>query len=315
MSIRTLVTWWSRLPAGLTVATLTLAIALVSSPALAAVHGGPPGGTPGPGGPGSGNAGSGHKGALLPILPDGTPIEPSTWREESTESTEILDEGRWDWELSLVGVSSDRADGLDSNEIGWAHAEVRRGLGGGLQLRASIESWDRGDVQEGALAQHVIEAGYGSTSLDLRRQLTTTESTGPRACMGVRARFPGSAESPGAHAAEAGAFLPVTFPLGQSTHLGAMVEANVVPDALDAARHLEGVSSLELAHDFTNRLSGRAEVVGVWYGEPGRPVLGVVDTGISVEPLPHVGVTLGATGGMSGGTTELGWFGRLSVHP
>lgn len=294
----------SRLAASLRVATLAIAIVLVSSRAFAAGHGG-----------GAPAGGSGHKGALLPILPDGTPIEPGTWREETTESTEILDEGRWDWELNLVGMTSDRADGLDANEIDWAHADVRRGLGGGLQLGASIESWDRGDVQEGALAQHVVEAGYGSTSLDLRRQLTAAGSTGPRACVGVRARFPGSPESPGAHAAEAGAFLPVTFPLGQNTRLGTMVEANVVPDALDAARHLEGLSSLELTHDFTDRLSARAEVVGVWYGEPGRPVLGVVDTGISVDPLPHVGVTLGATGGLSGGTTELGWFGRFSVHP
>ena len=315
MSIRNLAIWRSHLSAHLTVATLALPVVLVSAPAFAAGHGGgPPAGTPGSG-RGSGNPGSGHQSALLPILPDGTPIEPGTWREESTESTEILDEGRWDWELNLVGVSSDRADGVDANAIDWAHAAVRRGLGDGLELGASIESWDRGDVQEGASAQHVIEAGYGSTSLDLRRRLTPAESTGPRACVGVRARLPGSPEGPGAHVAEGGAFLPVTLPLGPGTQLGAMLEGNVVPGALDSARHLEGVSSLELSHEFTDRVSGRAEVVGVWYGEAGRPVLGLADTGLSLDPLPHVGLTVGATAGLSGGITELGWFGRLSVHP
>lgn len=305
----------SRFAGPRTLAILALATALANSPVLAADHsGGPPSGTPGSGRPGSGNPGGGH-GPLLPILADGTPIEPSTWREETTESTEILDGGSWNWEVSLVGASWDRTAGLNSNAVDWAQAEVRRGLGDGLELGASVESWDRGDVQEGVLAEHVIEAGYGSTSLDLRRRLTGAESTGPRACVGVRMRFPGSTEGPGAHVAEGGAFLPVTFALGPSTRLGTMLEADVVSGALDSARHLEGVSSLELSREFTDRLSARAEVVGVWYGEPGRPVLGVVDTGVSVDPLPHLGLTLGATGGLSGGTTELGWFGRLSVHP
>jgi hypothetical protein len=312
MSIRNVATRRSRLAARLAVAPIALAIVLLCSPAFAAGHGGgPPSGTPGPGKSGSGNPHS----ALLPILPDGTPIEPGTWREESTESTDILDDGRWDWELNLMGVSSDRAGGLNANEIDWAHAQVQRGLGEGFELGASIESWERGDVQQGLLGEHVIEAGYGSTSVDLRRRLTAAESTGPRACVGLRARLPGAPEGPGAHVAEGGVFLPVTLPLGPGTNLGAMLEANVVPGVLDTARHLEVVSSMELSNEFTDRVSGRAEVVGVWYGEPGRPVLGLVDTGLTLDPVPHVGLTLGATAGLSGGTPELGWFGRLSVHP
>ena len=72
---------------------------------------------------------------------------------------------------------------------------------------------------------------------------------------------------------------------------------------------------MELSRDLTDHFSGRIEAVGVWYGETGRPWLGVMDAGLSVDPAPHVGITLGASGGLSGGTTELGWFGRLSVHP
>jgi len=304
----------------LVVVAAALATVLAASPVSAQVHGGPPGAGPGSGNAGSGNLGSGKPGSgthgrLLPLLPNGSPIEPSTWREESTESTEILDEGRWSWEVNLVGGSWDRAQGLNSNALEWAHAEVQRGLGGGLQFGAAVESWNRGEVREGDRAQSVLESGYGPTTLDLRRRLTTAGAPGPRACAGVRVRLPGSVDGPGAHVAEGGAFLPVTFSLSPSTHLGTMLEADVVSDALDSGRHVEGVSSLELAHEFTDRFSGRAEVVGVWYGEAGRSFLSVVDMGIAVDPVPHVGLSLGAAGGSSGGTTELGWFGRPSVHP
>ena len=269
--------------------------------------------------PGSGtahsNSGTSSHGHLLPLLPDGTPIEPSTWREESTESTEILDEGRWSWELNLVGGSWDSAQGIDSNALDWLHADVRRGFGRGLQAGVTVESWERDEVREGALAQGVQEAGYGPTTLDVRQRLTGEDAPGPRACVGARVRLPGSLEGPGAHVAEGGAFVPVTFPLGPGTNLGTTLEADVVSDALDTGRHVEGVSSLELAHEFTERLEAHAEVVGVWYGEPGRPLLGVVDTGFSMDPVPHLSITLGAAGGLSGGTIERGWFGRLSVHP
>ena len=295
-----------RIASLLAAATLVLASLLASRPASAAGR---------PGDPVSGNPGSGAHGRLLPLQPNGIPIEPSTWREESTESTEILDEGRWNWEVNLVGGSWDRAEGLDSSTLEWAHAEARRGLGAGMEIGAAVESWDRGEVSEGGLAQSVRESGYGPTTLKLRRQLTAAGSTGPRACAGVRVQLPGSVEGPGAHVAEGGVFLPVTFPLDPSTQLGTTLEANVVSDALDAGRHLEGVSALELSHDFADRLSGRVEVVGVWYGEAGRPLLGVVDTGLSVDPVPHLGLAVGATGGLSGGTAEWGWFGRLSVHP
>ena len=299
------------IPSHVATALLAAAMVLAGSPALAAN----PAGNPGSGHPGPGNPGSGAHGRLLPLLPDGTPVEPSTWREESTESTEILDGGRWTWELGLIGGSWDRAESLNSSSVEWAHAELRRGLGAGLEFGAAVESWDRGIVREGDLASSVQESGYGPTTLDVRRRLTDAGSSGARACAGVRVRLPGAVDGPGAHVAEGGVFLPVTFPLDAGTNLGTMLEANIVPDALDSGRHVEGVSSLELSHEFTSRLSGRAEVVGVWYGEPGRPLLGVVDTGVSIDPVPHVGLTIGATGGLSGGTAELGWFGRLSVHP
>lgn len=291
----------SRIPSHLVVAALALAMALPCSRAFAASHG-------------SGSGSGGH-GRLIPLLPNGTPIEPSTYREESTESAEILDEGRWDWSVDLVGGAMDRIDRLNSSTVEWAHAEVRRGVGRGLEVGAAAESWNRGLVHQGALAQSVQESGYGPTTLSVRERLSAAGSPGLAASAGVRVRLPGSLDGPGAHVAEGGVFLPVTFPLGESTHLGTTLEGNVVPDALDSGRHFEGVSSMELSHDFADHFSGRVEAVGVWYGEAGRPALGVVDTGFSVDPAPHVGITLGGSAGLSGGTTELGWFGRLSVHP
>jgi hypothetical protein len=307
-----------RTPILLRVTVAALAFALAVPAAFAAGRGGgPPAGTPGSGNPGSGSGkpGNGAQAQLLPVLSNGTPVEPSTWREESTESTEILDEGRWSWEVTLVGGSWDRADSLASSTLEWAHAEVRRGLGRGLQVRASFESWDRADVREGALASSVRESGYDPVAIDLRRRLTREGTTGPSACAGSWIRLPGSPDGPNAHVTEGGVFLPVTFPLGSSTHFGTMVEANIVPDALDSGRHWEGVSSVELSQQFVDRLSGRIEAVGVWYGEPGRPMLGVVNAGLTLDPVPHVGITLGAAGGRSGATMELGGYGRLSVHP
>jgi len=115
--------------------------------------------------------------------------------------------------------------------------------------------------------------------------------------------------------AEAGLFVPISFPLGKQTRLAAMAEGDVIPDAIDAGRHLEGVASLELSGDFTDRLSARCEAVSVWNGESGRPWSGSLNGGVSLDAFSHVGLTLGVSAGTSGGLGDLGCFGRLSVHP
>ena len=266
-------------------------------------------------------AASGHSqgppghGRLLPLLSDGTPIEPSTYRAESTEDPECLEGGQWDWGVDLVSGSMDRLDGLRSRSLECMNLEARRGLGHGLQIGARAESWSQEQVQQGALAQSVRASGIGPTTLTALQRLSGDGPTGPRVAAGVRLRLPGSSGGPGTSVAEGGVFVPVAFPLGESTRLGTMIDADVVHDALDSGRHLEGVSSLELSHDVAERVSVRVEAVSVWYGETGRPWLGVLDAGFSVEPAPHVGITAGASGGLSGPTTDLGWFGRLSVHP
>ena len=292
------------IPSRLALVTTLIALWLPCSAAHAAGHAGGGVGPPSP---------RGH-GPLFPLLPDGTPIEPSTYREESTESADVLDEGRWEWDVDLVGSSLDWVASMRASSIECLHAELRRGLGGGLEAAARAESWNRGTIDQGAL-QGIQENGYGPTTLSVRQQFLASHASGPSACAGFRLRLPGSAEGPGTHTIEGGFFVPAAVHLSETTRLGMMFEGDLVADALDAARHIEGVSSLELSHDFAERLSARCEAVSVWYGENARPWLGVVDASISLDPAPHVGLTLGVSGGLSGGTTDLGCFGRFGVHP
>ena len=284
---------------------LTLVVLMSLGPAacFAAGHGG-----------GSGPPGKG-RGPVLPTLPDGTPVEPATDRAETTESAEVLDGGTSDWEVDVVGGSVDQIGDLRAGSLELVHAEVRRGIGDGFELGARAESWNHVVVEQGALRQSAPESGYGPTTITLRRRVGAGGDSAPAACAGFRVRLPGMASGPDTHVVEAGAFLPVSLPLGKQTRLAAMVEGDVVPDALDSGRHLEAVSSLELNREFGSRLSARCEAVGVWYSETGRPWAGTVNAGVSVDPLSHLGLTLGASGGLTGGASDLGWFGRLSVHP
>jgi hypothetical protein len=289
-----------------------LVLEVWGSPAAAA---GAPSATPlrPTGRPGSTGTQRGH-GKLLPVLPNGTPVEPSTDRAEFTESAEILKGGEWDWNVDVVGGAVDRFSALQTKAIEWMHAEVRHGIGDGLELSARAESWDQVAVQQGTLGQTLQESGYGPTTLTVRQRLTAGGKARVASCVGVHVRLAGASDGPGTHVAEGGVFVPMSFPLGEDTHLGTTFEGDVVSDASDTGHHLEGVSSLELSHDVEDRLSLRCEAVSIWYSEAGRPWMGTVDAGLSVDVAPHVGITLGAAAGVRGGTTDLGGFGRLSVH-
>lgn len=74
------------------------------------------------------------------------------------------------------------------------------------------------------------------------------------------------------------------------------------------------MASLALRRDWSDRPSGWVETVSVWSGESRRSWLGVLDGSLSFDPAPHLGLTLGAPGGLGGRTGDVGVFGRVSVH-
>ncbi|MBI1797881.1 MAG: hypothetical protein HYR74_12630 [Candidatus Eisenbacteria bacterium] len=254
------------------------------------------------------------KAPLFPVLPDGTPVETSTARAQFTEGTDVAGADTLDWSIDIIGGSMDRFGILRSSSLDVMHGEITRGLGAGFDLSARLETWNRGRVEQGALRQSVEESGYGPTSFTLRERLIHSED-GPSACIGARLELPGAASGPGTHVVQGALFLPVTFSIADDTNLTTMIQGAVVPDVFDTSRDLEGAASLELSHDFAEHVSARCEAVSVWYGEIGRPWLGVVDASVSFDPAAHVGLTLGASGGTSGGARDIGWFGSLNVHP
>jgi hypothetical protein len=255
------------------------------------------------------------RGPVFPTLPDGTPVEPSTYRVETTESADVLTDGSTDWEVDAVGGSVDRLEALQASSLEWVHAEVRRGVGAGVELSAQAETWNQVVVQQGALRQSVPQSGYGPTTLTLRQRLIGGGDSGPTSCLGFRVRLPGQANGPGTRVAEGGVFVPISFPLGKRARLAVMGEGDLVPNALDTGRHVQGIASLELSRDANEWLSFRSEAVSVWNGETGRPWTGSLNAGVSVDPLSHLELTLGAAAGWTATTGDVGCYGRLSVHP
>lgn len=283
-----------------------LIAALPSAPARAA---GPP--------PGHGhrptNPGQPGRGELLPLLPDGSPATPSTYFTEATEHADVLDPGDWEWDVSILSASADWLDSKPSQSLEWMHADVRRGMGHGLELAARAETWDHASVSQDSVNSMLEESGFGATTLYLRRGLIEDQGAAT-SCVGLLLRIPGSAGSPSTHAVEGGAFVPLWLRLNERSRLGMMLKAEWVGGVFDTSHHLEEIASVEWDRQLSERLAVRGEAVSVWFGEQDRPWLGVLDAGLSIEPLPHFGLMLGATSGTSGGVSDAGAFGRVSIH-
>ncbi len=292
-------------------AAFSLLLLVSATPALA---------QPGQGNPHNPHAGGGTpaprgQGRLVPVLPNGVLREPSTDREELTDDPYVLDEGDWDWDLSLVGGSADQIEGnLQARSLEVMHAEIRRGLGHGLEADVLLEPWNVDRVEQGVDAVPVEERGFGPTTLRLRQRLAGAGEGHAALTVSAWGRLPGAPNGPGSRVAEAGAALPWAVPLGKQTTLGGTFEADWVANALDSGHHADGVASLALTQQMGPRLSGWIEGGSVWSREAHRRWLAVVDGGFTWEVVPHFGVTLGVSGGQGGGVTDAGLFGRISVH-
>jgi len=257
--------------------------------------------------PGRGN------GRLLPVLDNGNPREPSADRAESTDSPDGPDSTGWDWDVTTMEGSLTRIGLQHAYSAEWMHAEVRHDLGNSLVAGVSVESWSTTSVQQAPLGQSVRESGIGPTTVRLTRGLAGVGEGHFAMAVSSFVRVPGARAGPGPRTVEAGVSLPLEVPLGENTRLGAMVASNLVPNAISDGRHLEGVASLAVSHDFWDPLSGWIEAVSVSSGGD-RPWLGVLNAGFSLEAVPHIGLMLGASGGIGGGTTDVGLFGRVNVH-
>jgi hypothetical protein len=289
------------------IALLALLLA-VAAPAVAQgrgngnPHGGS--GTPPP-------RGQGH---LVPVLANGTLRSPSTDREEFTDDPYVLDAGDWDWDLALVGGSADQIGDLRSRSVEVMHADVRRGLGHGLEAGVQFEPWNSDHVEQGVLRVPVEENGVGPTTLRLRQRLAGEGEGHAGLAASAWLRIPGAPDGPGARVAEAGVALPWAVPLGKQTRVGGMIESDWLANALENGHDVDGVASLALTRQAGEHGSAWIEGVSVWSREAGRPWLGVIDAGFTWEPVSHVGLTLGASGGLGGGASDAGLFGRVGVH-
>lgn len=256
---------------------------------------------------------TGGAGQLLPVLPSGELREPSTDRAESTDYPDITEPGGWDWDVSVVGGSADRIGELHTRSVEWAQIEVKHGLGRGLELSGQVEPWNQARVEQGIAGIPDDASGYGPTTLRLRQRVAGSEGH-LAVSVSPWVRLPGSPDGPSTSLSEGGVSLPFAIPLGEAARIGGMIEAALVADAASDQRHAEGVGSLETARDLTERVLVRVEAVSVWSAESNRSWLGVLDGGFSWEVAPHLGLTLGISAGLGGGATDVGSFGRLSVH-
>ncbi len=281
-----------------------LALCLAHPPACGAAPKSPNGPTPPPRG----------NGRLLPVLDNGILREPSADRAESTDSPDLLGPGDWDWDVSVVEGSLDRIGQQHASSADWMHVEVRRGLGHGFETGVNVESWNDARVQQAPVGRSVQEGAFGPTTVRARERLAGGGEGRFAMSTSAYVRLPGARNGPSPRVVEGGVSLPLVVPLGEDTHLGAMVASNLVARVLTEGHQLEGVASLALSHDFGERLSAWIEPVSVWSGEGDRPWLGTLNAGFSLEPVAHLGVTLGASGGIGSGTTDVGGFGRVSVH-
>jgi hypothetical protein len=264
-----------------------------------------PGGTPPP-------RGLGH---LLPILADGDIREPSTDRAEATDDPDVLDAGDWDWDVSLASASADDIAGANTASFEVMNIDLSRGVAGGFGLGVRFEPWSTGQVEQGAAQTRIKASGLGPTTLSLRHGLFGGgDSSHVGLAISGWGRLPGQPDGPDTQSGEAGLSLPFAVRLDSKTKLGVMVEGDWAADAFDQSHHVDAVASIALKRQAARHLSTWIETVSVWSGEAGRPWLGVVDGGTTLDVMGHLGLTLGACGGLGGGVGDVGVFGRIGVH-
>jgi hypothetical protein len=267
-----------------------------------------------PGGTSSGGSGrsrGGHLGKGV-LRPGDFERQTSVSHTEVTESPTTHKKGQWWAEAGLVGYSRDASDSLRTENAEFAPLSAGYAFTDRFEVTATGTPIGLDRVRD--LSTNVLTHNTSTAALGVHAKScwigsdTTAFSMGSSFTVSEPART--DTTSPGV---ELAVRVPVAIALPGEVTLGAMVESALRNDPDGLGHHGEYLESLALSRDLAPGLSGFVEVLHVSSTLVGQPSLSAFDLGLDWTPVPHLGVGIGGSLGSSGGHSDDGVFGGISL--
>lgn len=196
--------------------------------------------------------------------------EMSTDRPDTTESPHTVDAGHFQIEMSFVDFAHERS----ARTTALAPVNLKAGLTNNADLQLVLVPYSFVNAGDGEDAE-----GFGDTTLRLKLNLWGNDDGGKTAlALMPYVTFPTGDDGLSADHAEFGLIVPLAVDF-----LALMAEVDFVWDDAEDEYDVEFLHTAAVGHEFTERLGGYVEYVGVWAPED--------DSGDHYHPFFSAGLT------------------------
>jgi hypothetical protein len=225
-------------------------------------------------------------------------------RPDKTEGAFVLDAGHFQFEFDALNYTVDRNTHHGSNEISRTLAlfapTIRVGLINKLELNLILSGFNRVRTKDYDTNQHSTQNGYGDTVVRFKYNFWGNDGNCKTAFAAIPfVKFATNQDHLGNSSVEQGIAFPLDVKITDKLHFDVFFQVNATKGHGHGKRVAEFVQSAELNYQFTEKLSGFAEIFTDKNTDGGAKWIVTGDCGFSYALTDNVMLDTGVSVGMS----------------
>jgi hypothetical protein len=236
--------------------------------------------------------------------------EMNTDRPDTTESPITVDAGHFQLEMSFFDFNQDLDRGTRANTWSFGQVNLKAGLTNWADLQLVFNTYTEDRLTTGGLTRGL----YGFSDVMFRFKMNVWGNDGGDTALGIMPYITiptGTQHS--ARRAAGGVIVPFAMTLTERLSLGAMVEADFVPEAAGSGYDLQWLHTIALGISLTDQLGMYLEGVGV-AGGGGFDYEASFNCGFTYAVTDDLVLDTGVRIGLNRAAQDFGIFTGISVR-
>jgi hypothetical protein len=245
------------------------------------------------------------------LAADEQPICPD--RPSKSTGPCTVPEGRWQIETGLIDWSTDKSDGVRTDQIVWGNTAIKYGVGSKADVELWVTPLETLSIRGGGVHEH--HSSFGDMLVRVKYELTP-DSAPVQVALDPFVKIPTANHQLGNGKVEGGLLVPVQVALGKSgVSLSLDPELDLLADDDGHGRHLSMIQVFNLGGSLTDRINVSAELWGQWNWDPaGTQKQYSADAAFAYLPNKNLQLDAGANFGLNRNTPDIELYTGVSVR-
>jgi Putative MetA-pathway of phenol degradation len=221
--------------------------------------------------------------------------------------------GKWQIETGLIDWSTDKSDGVRTDEVVWGNTAIKYGVSSNADVELWLTPLETLSIYGGGTHEH--HSSFGDTLVRVKYELTP-DSAPVQVALDPFVKIATANHQLGNGKVEGGLLVPVQVQLGKSgVQLSLDPELDLLADDDGHGRHLSMTQVFNLGGSLSDKVNVSAELWGQWNWDPaGTQKQYSADVAFAYLPNKNLQLDTGANFGLNRNTPDVELYMGVSTR-